>query len=199
MLWIGLTGGYGSGKSTAAKLLKQRGFAVIDADVLARLALGPGTQGQKEVVNQFGASLLLPSGELDRKRLGEIVFRDPALLQALERIVHPEVRRKAESERQRLKEEGHEVAFYDVPLLFEKNMEPLFDKIIVVNSSLEDQILRAMQRDGVTREAAMMRIKNQISLSEKTKRANFVLENGGTLNDLEKQIDQLLKQLRIKS
>src|SRR4051794_13154392 len=122
MLWVGLTGSIGSGKSTAAKILREMGYSVLDADQAARQALSPGMPAEAEVLKLFGTS--------ERRALGKIVFSDPAKLLQLEQLIHPYVKKEVLKERQQLEQQGAEVAFYDVPLLFEKQMEKDFDLIL---------------------------------------------------------------------
>src|SRR5688572_878381 len=140
MLWIGLTGGLGTGKSTVAKILRQKGHLVVDADEMARLALDPAGKILTKVLDRFGAGMLGSDGNLDRSKLAAVVFADRALLTELEKLVHPEVRRLTLEHRRRGEAEGREIAFYDVPLLFEKNMAGDFSKTVVVVADPELQI-----------------------------------------------------------
>lgn len=193
MLWVGLTGGLGSGKSTVAKILRENGYTVVDADEMARLALRPNSTGWTKVVNHFGAELLKNDGELDRVQLAKIVFHNKQALRELENIVHPLVGALSEEQRAQAEARGETMAFYDVPLLFEKNMQDRFAFVVVVNSPLEMQIERAMKRDSLSREQALARLKNQLPLEEKVKRADFVIENTGSIEDLKKHVDRFLR------
>lgn len=195
MKWIGLTGGLGSGKSTVAEILRRRGLAVIDADEMAKLAVGPGSPALQQIQSRFGAQVILPDGNLNRPRLAEIVFEDASNLAALEAIIHPVVRRLTSTERSRLAASGVSKAFYDVPLLFEKQMQDQFDAVVVVAASEPAQVDRAMKRDGISREKVFARMNKQLPLAEKVRLAHHVLRNDGSLADLEKQVDELLKKL----
>ena len=131
MKWIGLTGSIGSGKSSVATLLRERGIPVVDADAHARQALGPGSEGERKVLSAFGPSVHDGNGHVDRKKLAAEVFSDPGRLSKLEAIIHPIVQEKTRSERAKLKREGHAFAFYDVPLFCSrKNLETQFDAIV---------------------------------------------------------------------
>jgi dephospho-CoA kinase len=196
MLWIGLTGGLGTGKSSVANILRRRGHLVIDADEMARLAVGPGSAALAKVVAVFGREVLDQEGHLDRRKLGAKVFTDPAALADLEAIVHPEVKKLTLERRRAAEADGRRIAFYDVPLLFEKKMESDFDKIVVVAASGEQQMARTMARDGLTRAEVEKRLASQIPVAEKVKRAKFVIDNTGTEEDLELEVDEMLMALR---
>jgi dephospho-CoA kinase len=195
MRWIGLTGSIGSGKSTVAELLVKRGFAVADADVFARAAVAPGTIGETKVLHEFGTGILDSAGRLDRKKLGDVVFGDPAKLAKLEGILHPLIREMTKARRDELAAGGHKMGFYDVPLLFEKQMEPLFDEIVVVSSDPKVCIERVMKRSSMAREDVEKRLRAQLSIEEKIKRAHWVIRNDGTREELEKAVDQFLRDV----
>lgn len=195
MIWIGLTGGIASGKSTVSSLLRARGFAVVDADLLAREAVQIGTKAHSEIVQHFGPDSILTSGELNRARIGEIVFSDRTKLELLESIIHPEVRRLALERRAQLEKQGNTHAFYDVPLLFEKKMEPLFDHITVVACAPAVQKARLMARNGFSSEEADRRIAAQHAMEKKIKGAMSVIYNDGSLVDLEREINEYVRKL----
>lgn len=195
MLWIGLTGGLGSGKSTAAKLIRDQGITVIDADEMSRLAVCRDSVGLTKVVGHFGSAMLKSDGELDRAQLAAQVFRNPNALLELEAIVHPIVQKLTEERRAAAEKRGDKIAFYDVPLLFEKKMQNRFSKTVVVNASLEDQISRTIKRDGLSRDQVLQRMKNQIPLDHKVQLADFVLENTKGVEDLKLQVKDLLSRL----
>jgi dephospho-CoA kinase len=195
MLWIGLTGGIASGKSTVSRFLRERGYAVIDADVLAREAVQSGTAAHSEIVKIFGADAVLSSGELNRERIGSVVFSDQSKLKILEGIIHPEVRKLALEKRSELEKQGRKLAFYDVPLLFEKDMQPLFDSVTVVACSPAVQKQRLIARNGFAPDEADRRIASQISMEKKITLAATVIRNDGTFSDLEARVADYVKAL----
>jgi dephospho-CoA kinase len=196
MIWVGLTGGIGTGKSTVTRILRQLGIPVIDADHLAKEVVKAGTEGYAEVVKAFGADSIRVDGELDRKKIAAQVFADKNKLSLLESIIHPKVRSLTLQKKAELESQGTELAFYDVPLLFEKKMESLFDQIVVVTCDLAIQKLRLVERDGFSEEEAMKRIANQLPLEQKVKAAHFTIENNGTIAELEKRVSELVQKLR---
>ena len=194
LLWVGLTGGMGSGKSTAAQILRDLNCAVADADQLARQVVEPGTVGLQEVVKTFGQEIL-NQGQLDRHRLAEKVFQDSAKLQKLESILHPLIQVEVQKLRTQWLSEGQSMAFYDVPLLFEKNMQNQFDKIVLIDCSEETQIQRIQQRNSWTEIQIRDRLKHQIPLSEKRKKSDFVIWNEASPLDLKKDLINLLAKM----
>ena len=193
---FGLTGGIGTGKSSVAALLRERGVPVVDADELAREAVAVGSAGLAEVVAAFGSEVLGPDGALDRKRVGSLVFGDPAARQRLNAITHPIVRRLSQERFAALEGEGVRLAAYDVPLLFEVGLDQALRPVVVVAASEATQLARIMARDGLSQDAATARIRAQLPLAEKRARADYVLENDGPREQLPAQVDELLGQLR---
>lgn len=196
MLWVGLTGGIGTGKSTVSRILRQRNIPVIDADELAREVVAFGTEGHEEVVKAFGSSAIDANGELNRKEIGRQVFSDKNKLQILESIIHPRVRSLSNQRKKELSDRGEKIGFYDVPLLFEKKMEDLFDRIVVVCCDPKIQKKRLIDRDKFSAEEADRRIAAQLPLERKILSAHFTLHNDGTTEDLEKQVVELLEKLK---
>ncbi len=196
MLWIGLTGGLASGKTSVANILRKKNISVVCADTLARSAVDKGTEGLRLVVSSFGKDLLTQTGQLDRQKLATKVFSQRSSLLKLEEIIHPIVRKLASEAREQLKREGKALAFYDVPLLFEKKMADLFDKVVVVNCSEAKQLERAILRDHSNETQVRQRLANQMPLDEKVKLADFVIENNEGLGQLEKAVEQMLVALR---
>lgn len=178
---VGLTGGIGSGKSTVARLLAEHGAAIIDADLLAREAVAPGSPALAQVVARFGDEVLTADGALDRPRLGARVFGDEAARRALNAIVHPEVARLAGERIQALVAAGAPLVVYDVPLLYENGLEKVLPEVIVVDAPLEVRYARIAARDGLDRAAIAARIAAQLPLEEKVRRADHVIDNGGPL------------------
>lgn len=192
---IGLTGGIGSGKTAFSALLRARGAAVINADRLARDVVAPGSPGLAEIVGTFGEEVLDASGGLDRKRMAARVFSDPAARVKLEKIVHPLVRAAMADEVQRLSEAGTPLVLYDVPLLYEAGRERDVDAVVVVWAPHEAQLARLAARDGLSAAEAEARMAAQLPLDEKARRADFVVVNDGTLEDLAAKADALLSDL----
>jgi dephospho-CoA kinase len=196
MKWIGLTGGIASGKSSVAKIIAQKGIPVIDADEIARFVVKKGSPGLAQVVAHFGSSILNQQGELDRAALAQLVFGDQKKLFELENILHPLIKQEVREQRQVLEKAQTHLAFYDVPLLFEKNMQKDFDEIVLVTTSRDLQLSRMQARDGFSFEQAEARLKNQIPLSEKEAQATRVIYNNGNLHDLELATNKLIQEIQ---
>lgn len=196
MRLVGLTGGIASGKTTFAGALRARGVPVVDADALSRAAVAPGTPALTEIVRVFGTGVLAPDGALDRKRVAAIVFADPAARRRLEGVIHPAVRAAMAAETARLAAEGHALAFYDTPLLYEVGLEALLDSVVVVWAPLHVQRARLALRDGLTPDEADARLAAQLPLDEKAARADFVVDNVGPPEALAPKADRLLADLR---
>lgn len=195
----GLTGGIASGKSTVARRLRELGVPVVDADAVAREVVEPGTPALAEIVASFGASLLDPDGKLDRKALAARVFGDDAARRRLEAIVHPRVAERTRERFAELEAAGERLAFYDVPLLVEKGLHAVFRPVVVVALSEEEQIRRAVARDGATEAEVRARIAAQLPLAEKIAVADHVIDNAGSLEATLAQVDALVAELRASS
>lgn len=193
---VGVTGGIATGKTTFAQALRALGVPVLDADALARDAVKPGSAALAEIVREFGEEVLAPDGSLDRKRMAARVFSDPAARHRLEAIVHPAVRRAMAEETARLGAAGHEIVFYDTPLLFEVGLERLLDSVVVVFAPPEVQRARLVARDGLTPDEADARLAAQLPIEEKAARADFVVDNTGAVADLGPKAERLLADLR---
>jgi dephospho-CoA kinase len=192
MVRVALTGGIASGKSTVATELAGRGAIVIDADVLAREVVEPGTSALAAIIDRFGADLL-SDGRLDRARLAEIVFADPLARRDLERIVHPAVRaRAAELERAA---GAAAVVVHVIPLLVETGQQEDFDLVVTVDVDHETQIQRLMTRNGFTRAEAESRVAAQASREDRRIAADVVLDNTGSVTQLREQVDALWAEL----
>jgi dephospho-CoA kinase len=189
---FGLTGGIASGKSTVARRFASRGLPVIDADLLARRAVEPGTPALAAILEAFGPTIVDAAGHLDRKRLGAVVFADAADRLRLNAIIHPRVRDLfAESVRE-LDERGEPLACYEVPLLFEVGLEDTLRPVVVVSAPESTQLSRLMARDGRDEASARERLAAQLPLGEKVTRADYVIDNGGTLAETYAQADRVL-------
>jgi dephospho-CoA kinase len=198
MLLVGLTGGIGSGKSTVARLLERRGAVVFDADALAREAVEPGTPGHDAVVERFGANVLAPGGELDREALASIVFADPAARRDLESIVHPEVRRLFADGCEAYRDTDRVVVF-SAPLLVETGMHTAFEVLVLVSTPVEAQIERLLRDRAMSEEQVRARIDAQAPLEKKAAVADVIVDNDGSLEDLQAQVDSLWDELRTRA
>jgi dephospho-CoA kinase len=195
VLKIGLTGGIGSGKSVVSRLLSSYGAVLIDADVVAREVVAPGTPGLAALVTEFGAGILLPDGSLDREGLGRVVFGDDAKRAALNAIVHPLVgARMAELETAAL-ESGAPAVVHDVPLLAENGMAPLYDEVLVVDCPVELQVARLVEQRGMAEQDARARIAVQATREQRLAVATRVVTNDGSLADLERQVKAVWDQV----
>jgi len=198
VLLVGLTGGIGSGKSTVARLLEKRGAVVFDADLLAREAVEPGTPGHAAVMERFGADVLAPGGELDREALASIVFADPAARRDLEQIVHPEVRRLF-AEGSEAYRDTDRVVVFSAPLLVETGMHTAFEVLVVVSATVATQIERLMRQRGMSEPSIRARIDAQAPLEDKAAAADVLVDNEGSLDELESQVEQLWNDLSARA
>ncbi len=190
-----LTGGIGSGKSAAGEELRRLGAIVVDADVIAREVVAPGTVGLKEIVRQFGSAVLGDDGSLDRERMAALVFADARARKALEAIVHPLVRsRLAEQIRQAREAADAPLIVAEIPLLFETGQAADYACILVVDCPLAIRIDRLVSQRGMTRSAARARIDAQMPLAEKVARASCVIDNGGTREALRREVRRVWRE-----
>ncbi len=193
---IGLTGGIGAGKSVAARRFAERGAVVVDADVLAREAVAPGSTGLDEVVEAFGAGVLLPDGTLDRPALARVVFSDPQARARLDAIVHPEVRRlSAEREAAAVALDPAAVVVHDIPLLVETGQAGRFHMVVVVHAPAALRVDRLVRTRGMAPEDARARVAAQAGDDERLAAADAVLDGAGAEQDLERQVDALWERL----
>lgn len=188
---IGLTGGIASGKSTVARLLERLGARVIDADQLARESVQPGQPAYEEIVREFGSAILAPDGTINRKALGAIVFADPEARRRLESVTHPAIGRLAEEYLARFRAAGEKVVFYMAPLLIEAGVTSRVGEIWVVYADQETQVRRVMARDSVSRDEALQRLAAQMPMDEKVRFGRVVIDNAGTLEELERQVSEV--------
>ncbi|MCM3086412.1 dephospho-CoA kinase [Bhargavaea ginsengi] len=189
---IGLTGSIASGKSTVSKMLRERGFPIVDADLVARFVVEPGQPALEEIRQAFGDGVILEDGTMDRAAVGERIFNDPSERKKLNDIVHPAIRQEMLRQRDRHFENGARTVVMDIPLLFESRLQHYADKILVVSVSEETQLKRLMERDGFTEKDARARISSQLPISEKERGADAVIYNNGTIGESEKQLEQIL-------
>jgi dephospho-CoA kinase len=198
VLLVGLTGGIGSGKTTVARMLESRGAVVYDADLLAREAVEPGTPGFERVVERFGPNVLEPGGGVDREALAAVVFADPAARRDLEAILHPEIRRLFAESADAYRDTDTVVVF-SAPLLVETGMHTAFEVLVVVSAPLEVQVARLMRDRAMSESAVRERIAAQLPLEAKAEAADILLDNDGTLEELEAQVDRLWDELRARA
>lgn len=198
MLLVGLTGGIGSGKSTVARLLERRGAIVIDADHLAREAVARGTAGFDRVVDTFGPDVLRPDGDLDRVRLAAIIFADPERRAALEAIVHPEVARRFGDRVEELRDSGR-VVVYVSPLLVELGLAPAFDVVVIVTASPHLRVSRVASDRDLSPEDVRARMAAQATDEQRMEVADVLVDNDGSLAELEPQIDRLWSDLEARA
>ncbi|TKB92878.1 MAG: dephospho-CoA kinase [Nitrospira sp.] len=199
MILVGLTGGVATGKSTVAKMFKQCGAIVIDADELAHEVVKPGKPAWREIVNTFGKTVLNADRTLNRRELGAVVFRNQTKRRRLERIIHPRVaREQTRLTKQAARKDPHAVVIYDVPLLFEAGIDNRVDRTIVVTANRETQIARLKTRNGLSRAEAIRRIRSQMPLSKKIRLADIVIDGTrprqGTMKAIRATYHDLLQQ-----
>ena len=197
MVVAGLTGGIATGKSTVSAIFKACGAVIVDADVIAREVVQKGRKAWSEIIDTFGSRILLPDGSINRPALGDIIFHDPVRQQILNHIVHPEV--MAETNR-RLVEINHDspdaVVILDVPLLFESGMDKGLSEIIVVYVPEPLQLQRLMHRNALSEDQALARIRSQIPVEEKKRRATRIIDNSGSI-DITREATQAIYHLLI--
>ncbi|MFI5241440.1 MAG: dephospho-CoA kinase [Gemmatimonadales bacterium] len=188
MLLIGLTGNIAAGKSTVARMLAARGATIIDADALARDAVAVGSAGHRAIVERWGDDILTPDGGLDRAALRQLVFPEPAELEALNAIVHPAVSRLRERLVSAARERGDETLVCDIPLLFERRLVDDFDRIVLVDGPRPLRLERLMRDRGLSHTEAMNMIAAQMPAELKRARADFVIVNDVDLATLEERV-----------
>jgi dephospho-CoA kinase len=193
VLHLGLTGSIGSGKSTVANLLRQRGIPVLDADQTAK-QVSSRTDVLLEVAAAFGADYVLPDG-LNRPKLAELVFAQPQARAKLNAIVHPKVRQAMQQQVAVLEAVGEAVVVQDIPLLFENGLETLFDAVLLVDAPLEQRMARVMARDQSSAEQFLARDAAQMPTAQKRQRTQYILENDDDVKDLEQQLERVLDEL----
>lgn len=198
MLLVGLTGGIGSGKTTVARMLEERGAVVFDADVLARIATMPGTPGHERVVERFGPNVLAPGGDIDREALASVVFSDPAARRDLEAIVHPEVRRLFAEGVESYRDTDRVVVFSS-PLLVETGMHTAFEVLIVVSTTVQTQVERLLRHRGMSEASIRGRIAAQRPLEDKAAVADILIDNEGDLGELAGQVDRAWAELSARA
>lgn len=195
MKLIGLTGGVGSGKSTVAGMLRRLGATVIDADEATHAVYAPGTEGFTAIVEAFGQEFVR-DGEIDRKRLGDLVFKDESARLRLNAIVHPRVRDWMAARTVEAVEHGAEVVVQDVPLLFENGLQGLFSGTVLVYARPQTQLARLLDQRGLSRERATSIIAAQMPIDDKRALATFVVDNDGSIDETQRQVGEVWARVR---
>jgi dephospho-CoA kinase len=193
---IGLTGGIACGKSTVSRMFVECGAALVDADQIARHVVKPDQEGWHAVIDRFGENIVLPDRTLDRKKLGEIVFADRQARLDLQSILHPLIRIEMRQQIQHYENsQPCQLVLVDVPLLFESNLQSMFEQTIVVYVDRDTQITRLMERDGLTKVEAEARLQSQMPIEQKKKLADFVIDNRGSREGTKRQVKALWEDL----
>jgi dephospho-CoA kinase len=192
---VGLTGGIGTGKSTVAEMIRALGIPVIDADQLSREAMAPGQPAHAEIAAAW-PEVVAPDGTIDRRKLGQRVFTDPAARRRLEAITHPRIHELCLHRGRALADAGHRLAFYEASLLVEAGRHRDFDGLVLVTAGEEQQIARVQARDRSSREAALARLRAQLPEAEKKRLATHLIDNSGDRESTRAQVEALVAQLR---
>ena len=185
---LGLTGGIATGKSTVSRYFSDQGYPVIDADLIAREVVEPGTLGLEKIVAVFGRSVLTQQGELDRQKLGQLVFSDILKRKKLDAVLDGEIRQAIVKAIEEYTLKKTALVIVDIPLLYEAGYESLMTKVMVVYVSEETQLKRLMERNSLTHEEAKQRMNSQLSIQIKKMRADFVIDNSGTKEETKLQV-----------
>ncbi|MFC7321115.1 dephospho-CoA kinase [Halobacillus campisalis] len=193
-LVIGLTGSIATGKSTVSKMIKSFQIPVVDADIISREVVEIGKPAYLQIVDIFGEEVLNEDGTLNRKSLGNIVFKDEDKRGQLNGIVHPEVRKEMVRQRDEYLNNGERAVVLDIPLLFESKLTSYADRTLVVYVDEDTQLKRLMDRDGSSEDEANYRINSQISIKEKARLADAVIDNSGTLESSRTQLQEVLRE-----
>jgi dephospho-CoA kinase len=191
-LVIGLTGGIASGKSTVSTMFKKLNISVVDADIEAHRAVMKGETAYDKIIAEFGKEILLENKEIDRQKLGTIIFHQAEKRLRLNEIVHPEVRKRMKKQMEEARRNKEEVVVLDIPLLFESKLTYMADKTILVYVNKETQLQRLMERNNLTRDEAEARIHSQMPMTEKIKLADVVIDNNGLVDDTKTQLIEVL-------
>jgi dephospho-CoA kinase len=190
MRLIGLTGGIATGKSTVARMLVERGAVVIDADLLAREVVEPGEPALEEIATEFGRGVLDSGGRLDRAALGEVVFADPQRRRRLEAITHPRITALMQQRIAAALQSYAPLVVVDIPLLFENRRDSWMEGVMLVYADTSTQVRRMRERDGFSEEEARRRIAAQMAVDEKRRMATWVIDNGASVDDTRRQVDE---------
>ena len=193
---IGLTGGIGSGKSTVSRFLQGMGAVVLDADKVGHEAYQPNTETWREVVSAFGKQIVTSDGEIDRKKLGGIVFSNPELLTRLNQIMHPRMFDMMKDRIEEYRQRGVKIVVLEAAILLEAGWTPLVDEVWVTVASVSEVVNRAIERTGLPEEQIRARIRSQLSNEERKKHADVVISNDGSLDELKVKVEELWQGLK---
>ncbi|MCY9137883.1 dephospho-CoA kinase [Peribacillus frigoritolerans] len=191
---IGITGGIASGKSTVSLYLQELGFTIVDADLASRAVVEPGEEAYHQVVKAFGEDILLADGNIDRVKLGSIIFNDQEKRLLLNGIVHPAVRNWMRVKTEAALASGEETVFMDIPLLFESKLTFMVDKTLLIYVDEQVQLERLMNRNGLSETEALARINSQMPLADKKALADAVIDNNGDINETKRQVKAILSE-----
>lgn len=193
--FLGLTGGIATGKSTADEFFKKKNIPIVDSDQIAHELMAKDQASYQAIVGHFGNEILAADGEIDRKKLGSIVFNDKNQLKRLNELTHPLILNNMEEKITQYQAQGVPLVILDIPLLFEDDLSHYCDATLLVTAPPQLELSRLMARNNLSKEDAQKRIASQMPLSEKEKLADYVIENAGTVNDLENKLSSLLEEI----
>lgn len=194
---IGITGGIASGKSSVSLYLQELGFTIVDADLASRAVVEPGEEAYHQVVKAFGEDILLTDGNIDRAKLGSIIFHDQEKRLLLNGIVHPAVRNWMRLKTEEALASGEETVFMDIPLLFESKLTFMVEKTLLIYVDEQVQLKRLMNRNGLSETEALARIHSQMPLADKKALADAVIDNNGDINDTKRQVKAILSDWHV--
>ncbi|MDV7763516.1 dephospho-CoA kinase [Peribacillus sp. CSMR9] len=194
---IGITGGIASGKSSVSLYLQELGFTIVDADLASRAVVEPGEDAYHQVVEAFGEDILLADGNIDRVKLGSIIFHDREKRLLLNGIVHPAVRNWMRLKTEEALAAGEETVFMDIPLLFESKLTFMVEKTLLIYVDEQVQLERLMNRNGLSEKDALARIHSQMPLADKKALADAVIDNNGDIKETKKQVKALLSEWHV--
>lgn len=196
MFIIGLTGGIASGKTSVSSMLKEMGFPIVDADIIARRVVEKGSPVLERIKKEFGDGVLNSDGTLDRKSLGQLVFNSSKKLELLDSITHPAIIEEINRDIKALSDKGEKLCVLDAPLLIESGLDAMANKVLLVYVDDKTQLSRLMCRDYISEELALKKISSQMGFDEKKKYADYIIDNSGSLDDTRAQLEKIIAKIR---